>query len=141
MRKQICPAYSGKEERLRDMRLYKMQDNSPLTGIKGIGVDIEDISRFKKLPFSKSKKFYERVFTKKEIKYCLSKPRSHQHFAARFCAKEAFIKAIGKKIKDYKSIEILLKKGKPTISWKEISVLLSIAHEKDKAIAFVMVTN
>ena len=64
--------------------------------IKGIGIDLIEIDRFKKAIKRQGKKFLERVFTPAEIKYCLRHKRlSYQHFAARFAAKEAFLKAIG----------------------------------------------
>jgi len=106
--------------------------------IVGIGVDIEDISRFVKLNFNKNQSFYKKMFTDKEIEYCLKQASPYQHFAARFCAKEAFIKASNEKIKDYKSIEIILIKNKPMIKWKGLKVLVSLSHEKDKAIATVL---
>jgi len=105
----------------------------------GIGVDIESISRFQRINFDKNRNFYERIFNRDEIKYCLSKKNSSQHFAARFCAKEAFIKAINRAIKDYKAIEIKIENNKPIIAWGKKKYPLSLAHEKDKAIAFVAV--
>tara|TARA_Y100000310_G_C20344324_1_gene651295 strand:+ start:296 stop:634 length:339 start_codon:yes stop_codon:yes gene_type:complete len=107
--------------------------------ISGIGVDIEDISRFRDLPFDSNKEFYSKLFTSDEIAYCNSKKDPYQHFAARFCAKEAFVKALGKKDLDYKKIEIHSDGGKPSISFEGKKALVSFAHEKDKAIAFVMV--
>lgn len=106
----------------------------------GVGVDIEDISRFKKKPFEENNDFYEKIFTEKEIKYCTKKLKPYQHFVVRFCAKEAFIKAIDQKIKNYKSIEIKMKENnQPFIEWAGVNVFLSISHDKDKAVAFVVV--
>ena len=107
--------------------------------IIGIGVDIEDISRFRNLPYEKNKLFYGRIFTLNEINYCLNKSNPSQHFAVRFCAKEAFMKAMLKEVKDYKKIEVKFNEEKPYIEWPELKVKLSLAHEKDKAIAFVIV--
>jgi len=104
----------------------------------GIGVDIEDIGRFRKMEFEKNKSFYKKVFTDQEIKYCLSKKDPYKHFTARFCAKEAFVKAINKPIKDYKEVEVGLKNSKPFIVWKKQKHLVSLSHEKDKAMAFVL---
>ena len=60
-------------------------------GAFGIGTDIEDVARFENRPTH----FYERIFTTEEITYCQSKANPAQHFAARFCAKEALVKACG----------------------------------------------
>lgn len=53
-----------------------------------IGVDIEDIERFK----NKSEEFIQRIFTAVEIDYCQKFSKPESHYAARFCAKEAVIK-------------------------------------------------
>ena len=76
--------------------------------IFGIGTDIIDISRIKKL-FNKNKKFKNRIFSEKEIKYCESRMNKIASYSKRFAAKEAFAKALG----------IGISKG---ISFKEISV-------------------
>lgn len=62
--------------------------------IRGIGVDIVDIERIRKLVDTEGERFLEKVFTSTEIAYCNSKARRHQHFAARFAAKEAVSKAL-----------------------------------------------
>jgi phosphopantetheine--protein transferase-like protein len=61
--------------------------------IVGVGIDLEPVESFRARPWSKRKKFYERIFSKSEIKYCRSFRDSAQRFAARFCAKEALVKA------------------------------------------------
>ena len=106
----------------------------------GIGIDIEDISRFRKKEFKKNRDFYNKIFTKREIDYCLKKSDPYQHFAARYCAKEAFIKALHKKIEDFKSVEVILNRNKPTILWKGYDISLSLAHEPEKAVAVVIIT-
>ena len=63
--------------------------------ILGIGTDIVEVSRIEKLLHEKRKEFLARVFTPTEIDYCRGKARPEIHFAARFAAKEAFMKAIG----------------------------------------------
>jgi holo-[acyl-carrier protein] synthase len=62
--------------------------------IIGIGVDIVDVNSFTE-SFNKSERFKQKVFTETEIAYCESKPNKYQHYAARFAAKEAVMKAIG----------------------------------------------
>ena len=109
-----------------------------------IGVDIEDISRFK----NKNSKFLKRIFTINELEYCLSNKKSEENLCARFCAKEAVIKALSSIVNKkpaFLDIEILKKpNGVPYINmlsdeFKKYDYLLSISHEKDKAIAFVVV--
>ena len=109
-----------------------------------IGVDIEDISRFK----NKDNKFLERIFTKNELDYCLKNLNPEKNLCARFCAKEATIKALTNlydKAVPYNKIEILKKENNaPYINiliedLKKHSFSLSISHEKEKAIAFVII--
>jgi holo-[acyl-carrier protein] synthase len=61
--------------------------------IAGIGVDLVKISRIEKA--CQSSAFVERVFCEREREYCLRQKYPAQHFAARFAAKEALLKAIG----------------------------------------------
>jgi len=109
-----------------------------------IGVDIEDIKRFK----DKSQKFLDRIFTKDEQAYCLSKPNPASHFAVRFCAKEAVTKALNSmdiRQPQLNKIEIYHDENKcPKIklSGKEydnFTIEVSLSHEKTKAIAFVII--
>lgn len=57
-----------------------------------IGVDCEEIERFQKI--LEDRMFLEKIFTPNEIEYCLRKADPKKHLAARFCAKEAMIKAL-----------------------------------------------
>lgn len=84
----------------------------------GIGTDIIEIQRVAdKLRRTESLK--KRVFTAREITYCESKAKSAQHFAARFAAKEAFLKAIGTGwSRGYRFLDIEIlnnEKGKPEL--------------------------
>ncbi len=111
--------------------------------IKGIGIDIEDISRFRDLPFAENRHFYEKIFTDEEIAYCLGKEDPSQHFAVRFCAREAFAKAIKthktKKMINYKLIPITLEGMRPFIQFQGKKHLVSLSHDKDKAVAVVII--
>jgi len=62
--------------------------------IEGVGVDSVEVSRIESF-ISKGNHFRDRAFTRIETDYCLSKGQSAQSFAARFAAKEAFVKALG----------------------------------------------
>jgi len=115
------------------------------------GVDIIEIERVKEIIEDTNGKFCERVFTKKEIEYCESKKaQKYQHYAARFAAKEAVLKAISQLLEskfdiEWKQIEILndensrpyvnlLKEG---INITDIDI--SISHCKTYAVASVVV--
>ena len=62
--------------------------------IFGIGTDIVDISRIKKI-FNRNNKFKKRIFSAEEIKYCETKSNKISSYSKRFAAKEAFVKALG----------------------------------------------
>ncbi|MBE7491506.1 MAG: holo-ACP synthase [Planctomycetes bacterium] len=63
--------------------------------ILGIGTDIVDVARIERLLRDKRDEFLARVFSPDEVAYCDAKARPAVHFAARFAAKEALMKAIG----------------------------------------------
>lgn len=111
-----------------------------------VGIDIEDINRFKKYSLEKDSYFLESIFSKEELDYCFSKPLPAKHLAVRFCAKEAFIKAVSGKNVQLKHFEIKIVNdinGKPQIhlpkQYNYLESKISLSHEKDKAIAFVTV--
>jgi len=95
------------------------------------------------------KKFLDRVFTPSEKKYCNKYSNSHQHYAARFAAKEATAKALGVgfgKELDWKDIVVHNnEKGKPFIKFRNkvakkikkngYKCHLSMAHCTDYATA------
>ncbi len=105
-----------------------------------VGIDIVQINRFKKLPYTQNKKFYENIFKKSEIDYCIKFKDPYPHFAGRFAVKESVIKSIKNKIKMI-DIEIIQKKSKPMIkSSNKIPYIfhISISHDKEYAIAIVI---
>ncbi len=62
--------------------------------ILGIGVDIIEIDRIKDSVDKFGDKFLNKIYTKSELAYSLSKASKFQHLAARFAAKEAVYKAL-----------------------------------------------
>ena len=117
---------------------------------KGIGIDIVDIKRMEER--IKKKEFINLVFSKEEIIYCQSKKHHAQHFAARFAAKEAYMKALGlgwTSNTEFKDIEIINdQKGKPEIVLSNQSstyfkkqgykqALVSLSHTSTLATAIV----
>jgi holo-[acyl-carrier protein] synthase len=121
----------------------------------GIGVDIIDNKRFKKL--IKDKKFINRIFSKKEISASKKKLNKINFFSNRFAAKESFAKALGTGFRNklnFRDIEILNDKlGKPFYlinnKIKQIikknkkianfELFLSISDEKDYSVAFTII--
>ena len=69
----------------------------------GVGIDIINITKFKKKSFQENERFYRKIFTDEEIDYCLKFKEPYQHFAGKFAIKEATIKAITRKI-DFSNI-------------------------------------
>ena len=63
--------------------------------IFGIGADLVEVTRIAESLEKFGERFERRVFTEIEIAYCKAMPHPELHFAARFAAKEAFLKALG----------------------------------------------
>lgn len=110
-----------------------------------IGTDIEKISRFENKNSNDDKDFLAKIFTSKEIDYSFSKKKYAQHLCARFCAKEAIIKALSEfKIHDvyYRDIEINNEPdGHPNAfipKYPNIKIKISLSHNKTDAISMVM---
>jgi len=123
--------------------------------IYGIGTDISEVKRFKK--WIENPSMINRYFNEKELlsdEGDTKEGKILQHYAARFSAKEAFSKALGTGIKDFSLKEVFVtndKDGKPFINVSgnaekilrercgNCSVHLSISHEKEYAVAFVVI--
>ena len=63
--------------------------------IFGIGVDVVQIPRIRTVLDRWGDRFLNRVYTKREIEYCLRRKNPSTHLAVRFSAKEAVLKALG----------------------------------------------
>lgn len=61
----------------------------------GLGIDVVAISRIRRLLEDHPERFREYAFSPGERRYCDEQAAPAQHFAARWAAKEAFIKAVG----------------------------------------------
>ncbi len=117
--------------------------------IIGIGVDLVKISRIEKAGKDHSA-FLERVFTEKEREYCGRQKYAAQHYAARFAAKEAILKAFGTGLgarMKWTDIEVLHGEGggpivntrggvKDYADLKGVKqILLSYSHDEGYAVA------
>ncbi len=121
--------------------------------IVGIGTDLIELSRVH-AKIDKNKGFREAVFSAAEIAYCEPKPKKEQHYAARFAAKEALIKACGSVwMNSLRMPEISVEHrpdGQPyfvflgeTKQWVDAknwaNIHLSVAHLENMALAFVII--
>ncbi|MEZ4689907.1 MAG: 4'-phosphopantetheinyl transferase superfamily protein [Ignavibacteria bacterium] len=64
--------------------------------VKGVGIDIIEISRIRKLSWKITETGSFRGYSlKNEIAYCRKFSKPEHHFAGRFASKEAYSKSIG----------------------------------------------
>ena len=61
----------------------------------GIGTDIVETLRIAQMIERHGELFINRVYTPHEIHYCSARKASTQHYAGRWAAKEAVLKALG----------------------------------------------
>jgi holo-[acyl-carrier protein] synthase len=121
--------------------------------IYGIGVDLIEIDRIKQAIERNGQRFVDRVYTKAEQEYCAQRP-SFACYAARFTAKEAFLKALGTGLRKgmrWQDIEVYTDElGKPHVQLygyleerakqeKFERVHLSLSHSSAYAIAQVVI--
>lgn len=117
------------------------------------GIDITDVRRVQAAIERHGKRFIQRIFTPSEQAYCESKRMKYEHYAARFAAKEAAMKAFEvRREHRYRFREIEIRRaatGKPGIYLSAVSkkrfrvparcqIELSMAHEREFAIATVL---
>ena len=116
-----------------------------------IGVDIVEVERFRTLNYSNHRGFFDRVFTSREIAYCLSFKNPAQHFAAIFAGKEAVYKAVNKHINiKLHQIEIIREGNAPKVNLAmegegksggtevQLKVKVSLSHTSSYAVAFAV---
>jgi holo-[acyl-carrier protein] synthase len=118
--------------------------------ILGVGSDIIEVSRIEKSIQRYQKKFLDRIFTENEQSYCLRHKDAQRHFAGRFAAKEAIVKALGTGIsKSISWLDIEISNdplGKPLVTFSshvkeefhDPSIHISISHCKEYAVAFAV---
>lgn len=63
--------------------------------VLGIGIDLVETARIARALGSHGDRFARRVFSPAEVAYCSGRANRHECLAARWAAKEAFLKAIG----------------------------------------------
>ena len=123
-------------------------------GMVGLGVDIVEIERMAAI-LERNPSFAERVFSQSEREYCQSKANPATHYALRFAAKEAVVKALGTGFAEgiwVRDIEVVRdKRGKPSAvlsgrarevadeqGVRELSISLSNTHTEAVACALAV---
>lgn len=123
--------------------------------IKGTGIDIIEVERIRSV-LERDTGFRDKIFTPEEIRYCESKKNKYQHYAARFSAKEALMKAIGTGWRfgiRFADIEVfhndlgqpqIRVSGKANEMLSDLSISkihVSLSHLKELATAIVIIEN
>jgi len=119
----------------------------------GIGTDIVETLRIAQMIERHGELFLNRVYTEHEIGYCSARKAATQHYAGRWAAKEAVLKALGtgwaRGIR-WRDIEVRNEiGGKPFIALEggalEVSqrlgideILISISHCRSHATAYAL---
>lgn len=87
--------------------------------IRGLGIDLVPVARIDDVVARRGERFLRRILTDGEMSYCARFPEPQRHWAARFAAKEATLKAMGTGIFggiSWKAIEVVnLESGQPTL--------------------------
>jgi len=121
--------------------------------IFGIGTDIVECLRIAQMIERHGELFIGRVFTPHEIEFCSSRGQATQHYASRWAAKEAVLKALGTgwtRGISWRDIEVHNEPGgKPSIllgggareaceRLEVARVMISISHCRTHALAYAM---
>jgi holo-[acyl-carrier protein] synthase len=84
--------------------------------VVGIGIDVVEIARIRRLMERWQDRFLRRVFTDQELAYALARHDPAEHLAARFAAKEATLKALGTGLSmgvRWREMEVRRARGQP----------------------------
>ena len=119
----------------------------------GIGTDIVECLRIAQMIERHGELFVGRVYTPHEIEYCSTRKAATQHYAGRWAAKEAVLKALGTgwiRGVSWRDVEVRNEQGgKPTIALgggaREIcervgiaEMHISISHCRSHATAYAL---
>lgn len=92
-----------------------------MVGIIGLGLDLVEVSRIERAVNRWGQAFVDRIFTPTEVAEAVGGRRQRaQRLAARFAAKEAVFKALGRGRPAY---------GQPGLGWLEVGVVAGEAGE------------
>ena len=91
--------------------------------VLGVGTDITECLRIAQMIERHGELFVGRVYTPAEIEYCRSRKQATQHFAGRWAAKEAILKALGtgwRRGISWRDIEVInAPGGRPRSGWRK----------------------
>lgn len=121
--------------------------------VVGIGFDIVEVARIRRAWEKFGDAFLQKVFGEEELAYCLKLRQPELHFAARFAAKEAIVKALGTGIGIIGWRDLVITRepfGAPVVKWygetsqylRDIggeTIKISLSHTQDYAAAQAMV--
>lgn len=124
-----------------------------MPNIIGLGIDLTEIPRIVSTIERYGARFLRRIFTDEEIAYCSRRRHPPMHFAGRFAAKEAAMKALGTGHSHgvlWRDVEVFRRGGPPQLRlhggaarrFAAIggrSSLLTITHTDTLAMAQVMI--
>lgn len=121
--------------------------------IIGIGTDITECLRIANMIERHGELFIGRVYTDHEISYCSTRKAATQHYAGRWAAKEAVLKALGtgwRRGISWRDVEVRnIASGAPTIALHAAArdvaddlgvyrMHISISHARSHAIAYAI---
>jgi holo-[acyl-carrier protein] synthase len=125
---------------------------SIMSNVVGLGLDATDIPRIAATIQRFGDRFTHRIFTAGEIAYCTERRHPEIHFAGRFAAKEAAMKALGTGHTPevlWRDVEIVRRGGPPQLQFHNGAArrfaaigaersLLTITHSDTLALAEVL---
>ena len=82
--------------------------------MSGIGLDLLDIERLERA-LERRPRLAQRLFSEQELEYAARHARPARHLAARFCAKEAVVKALALEVWDPHDVEVVGTGGPPVV--------------------------
>lgn len=123
-----------------------------MSTIIGLGIDATDIPRIAATIERYGERFIHRIFTDGEVAYCTRRKQPAIHFAGRFAAKEAAMKALGTGHTQnvlWRDVEVVRHGGPPRLVFHggaarrftaigAHSSLLTITHSEALALAQVL---
>jgi holo-[acyl-carrier protein] synthase len=127
-----------------------------VTNVRGIGIDLVHVARMREVLDRWKDRFLRRVFTDAEIADCQRRRDPPPHFAARFAAKEAGMKALGTGLSlgvRWRELEVRRARGQAPVlvlsgRAQEIArarggrrMLLTLTHDGEYALAQAMLVD